>query len=191
MYDTLEEKWGTGAGAHMISLMWTIPKGFREGIDPFTKEKYTYNCLEYIDWLHRELDGKFHNLRIGLDLCGTYIINNRKIGKILDDLNEMGKEKDFGFYMDCQCPPCINEPDEPRPWHSNQIGEVGCPADQGEESILKLNQTCLLFIAFSHKVILVCHMLSKIFLSLNLVEVLNLHSCKKNTDGVILKLTER
>ena len=138
VYDTLEEKWGTGAGKHMISLMWTIPKGFRKGIDPFTKEKYNLDCLQYIEWLYKELDGKFHNLRIGLDLCGTYIINNREIGKILDDLNIMGQEKNFNFYMDCQCPPCINEPDEPRPWHSNQIGEVGCPADQGEGKYIEI-----------------------------------------------------
>ena len=131
IYEGLEKKWGTGAGANMISLMWTIPKGFREGIDPFTKEKYKLDCLEYIDWLETEIKGKFHILRIGLDLCGTYIINNRKIGKILDDLDAMGQQRSFQFYMDCQCPPCINEPDEPRPWHSNQIGEAGCPADQG------------------------------------------------------------
>ena len=121
IYEGLEQKWGTGAGANMISLMWTIPKGFREGIDPFTKEKYKLNALEYIDWLETEIKGKFHILRIGLDLCGTYIINNRKIGKILDDLDAMGRQRAFQFYMDCQCPPCINEPDEPRPWHSNQI----------------------------------------------------------------------
>ncbi len=50
VYDTLEEKWGSGAGAHMISLMWTIPKGFREGIDPFTKYEYTYN---WSSWFYR------------------------------------------------------------------------------------------------------------------------------------------
>jgi len=109
--------------ASTMSLMWTIPKDLRKN--------NKLNCLEYIEWLRSEIPENFKSLRIGLDLCGTYIINNRKIGRIIDNIDLIGKKYNFKFYTDCQCPPCINEPGELRRWHTIQNNSHSCAPDWG------------------------------------------------------------
>jgi len=120
-----------GNSAESMNLMWTIPKGLR-------KDKKR-DCLEYIEWLRNEIPNNFKSLRIGLDLCGTYIINNRELGRILDNIDLLGKRYNFSFYTDCQCPPCINEPGELRPWHSLQNDYISCAADHGTNKGVEVN----------------------------------------------------
>jgi len=106
-----------------MALMWTIPKDMRK-----EKEK---DCIEYLEWLRQEIPNNFKLLRVGLDLCGNYVINNRELGRILDRIDELGREHSYRFFSDCQCPPCINEPGELRPWHTIQNDEHSCAADHG------------------------------------------------------------
>jgi len=113
-----------------MNLMWTIPKDMR--VD---KER---NCLEYIEWLRSEIPDNFKSLRIGLDLCGTYVINNRELGRIIDGIDVLGKEHNFTFFSDCQCPPCINKPGELRPWHTIQNNEHSCAADHGANKAVEV-----------------------------------------------------
>lgn len=67
------------------------------------------NFYEYVKWLYHELDGNINAIRLGLDLTGTYLINNKEMG------NEMTKILKFGLYnqikitSDCQVPPCLWE----------------------------------------------------------------------------------
>jgi hypothetical protein len=50
------------------------------------------NFYDYIKWLYHELDGNINAIRLGLDLTGTYLINNKEMGV------EMTKILKFGRY---------------------------------------------------------------------------------------------
>ena len=101
-----------------LSLCYTIPQNLRKN-----KSK---NCVEYLDWLRKQIPDQFHMIRIGLDLNGTYLLHNYEVGDILDSIHELAQKANFGFFMDCQVPHCINRPGEARPWHYDQTGMQGC-----------------------------------------------------------------
>lgn len=70
------------------------------------KERDIYS---YIKWLYHELEGKINAIRVGLDLTGTYLVNNKEMGQELVKILKFGKYNDIMITSDCQVPPCLFE----------------------------------------------------------------------------------
>ena len=67
------------------------------------------NFYEYVKWLYHELDGKINALRLGLDLTGTYLINNKEMGVEMTKILKFGLYNEIKITSDCQVPPCLWE----------------------------------------------------------------------------------
>jgi len=65
--------------------------------------------FDYIKWLYNELDQKVNAFRVGLDLTGTYLINNKELGKELTKILKFGIYNKVKITSDCQVPPCLWE----------------------------------------------------------------------------------
>jgi hypothetical protein len=70
------------------------------------KDRDLYN---YIKWLYHELDGMINAIRVGLDLTGTYLINNKEIGNELVKILKFGQYNNIKITSDCMVPPCLFE----------------------------------------------------------------------------------
>lgn len=64
---------------------------------------------DYIKWLYQQLDGKINAIRLGLDLTGTYLLNNKELGQEINRILKFGKYNDISISSDCQVPPCLWE----------------------------------------------------------------------------------
>ena len=64
---------------------------------------------EYIKWLYHQLNGKINAIRLGLDLTGTYLINNKEMGMEITKILKFGLYNDIKITSDCQVPPCLWE----------------------------------------------------------------------------------
>ena len=64
---------------------------------------------DYIKWLYHALDGKLNAIRLGLDLTGTYLINNKEMGKEVTKILKFGMYNNIRVTSDCQVPPCLWE----------------------------------------------------------------------------------
>lgn len=67
------------------------------------------NFYEYIKWMYHELDGKINAIRLGLDLTGTYLINNKEMGVEMTKILKFGRYNEIKITSDCQVPPCLWE----------------------------------------------------------------------------------
>jgi organic radical activating enzyme len=67
------------------------------------------NFYEYVKWLYHELDGKINSIRLGLDLTGTYLINNKEMGQEMTKILKFGLYNQIKITSDCQVPPCLWE----------------------------------------------------------------------------------
>jgi len=70
------------------------------------KERKMY---DYIKWLYHALDGKLNAIRLGLDITGTYLINNKEMGKEVTKILKFGMYNNIRVTSDCQVPPCLWE----------------------------------------------------------------------------------
>tara|TARA_B110000459_G_C16625901_1_gene505808 strand:- start:13590 stop:14588 length:999 start_codon:yes stop_codon:yes gene_type:complete len=70
------------------------------------KERKMY---DYIKWLYQALDGKLNAIRLGLDLTGTYLINNKEMGEEVTKILKFGLYNNIRVTSDCQVPPCLWE----------------------------------------------------------------------------------
>lgn len=70
------------------------------------KERKMY---EYIKWLYGELGGKLNAIRLGVDLTGTYMINNKELGDEITKILKFAKYNNVQVVSDCQVPPCMWE----------------------------------------------------------------------------------
>ena len=64
---------------------------------------------DYVKWLYHALDGKLNAIRLGLDLTGTYLINNKEMGKEVTKILKFGMYNNIRVTSDCQVPPCLWE----------------------------------------------------------------------------------
>jgi organic radical activating enzyme len=69
----------------------------------------TRNMYEYVKWLYQELNGKINSFRLGLDLTGTYLINNKEMGEEITKILKFGLYNNIKIVSDCQVPPCLWE----------------------------------------------------------------------------------
>jgi organic radical activating enzyme len=67
------------------------------------------NFYEYVKWMYHELDGKINAIRLGLDLTGTYLINNKEMGQEMTKILKFGLYNQIKITSDCQVPPCLWE----------------------------------------------------------------------------------
>jgi hypothetical protein len=67
------------------------------------------NFYEYVKWMYHELDGKINAIRLGLDLTGTYLINNKEMGEEMTKILKFGLYNQIKITSDCQVPPCLWE----------------------------------------------------------------------------------
>ena len=70
------------------------------------KERDLYG---YVKWLYGELGGKLNAIRLGLDLTGTYLINNKGMGDEITKILKFGRYNNILITSDCQVPPCLWE----------------------------------------------------------------------------------
>lgn len=69
-----------------------------------------YHTIEYFEKYCTLLKEKLHNIehiRIGLDLNGDYIINNKQIGEIVKTIWNILADENTNIVFDCDVPPCI------------------------------------------------------------------------------------
>ena len=95
IYNAYESTWGFEDSARLY-LSITISNDFRKR-----------NHYEYIKWLYSELKGKVKGIRIGLDLTGKYLINNKDLGKELNKISNFCRVNNLRIVSDCQVPPCL------------------------------------------------------------------------------------
>lgn len=92
------------------------------GIDPeknariflaYTLSSDYEETYKYLIWLIKELDGKVPCIRLGINLTGSYVLHNKKLGAAIDRIMNLAQMNRFYVYFDCQVPPCIfNTPRE-------------------------------------------------------------------------------
>ena len=80
------------------------------------------NIYEYIKWLYLSLDGKVNAIRLGIDLTGTYLLNNKKLGKEITKILKFGEYNDILITSDCQVPPCLWEGKTKEAVYENSMG---------------------------------------------------------------------
>lgn len=95
IYNAYESSWGFEDSARLY-LSITISNDFR-----------ARNHFEYIKWLYKELNGRVKGLRIGLDLTGKYLINNKELGIELNKIIRFCSINNIRIVSDCQVPPCL------------------------------------------------------------------------------------
>ena len=97
LYDAYESTWGF-EGDPRLYLSITISRDFKER-----------NHFEYIKWLVAQVHNKVNGIRIGLDLTGTYLLNNKALGMELNKISRFAEVNDIYVVADCQIPPCLWE----------------------------------------------------------------------------------
>tara|TARA_R110002110_G_scaffold222382_1_gene436348 strand:- start:545 stop:1471 length:927 start_codon:yes stop_codon:yes gene_type:complete len=97
LYAAYESTWGF-EGNSRLYLSLTISRDFKER-----------NHFEYIKWLVGQVHHRVNAIRIGLDLTGTYLINNKELGKELTKILRFGEANNISIVSDCQVPPCLWE----------------------------------------------------------------------------------
>tara|TARA_R110002051_G_scaffold129565_1_gene203236 strand:- start:712 stop:1638 length:927 start_codon:yes stop_codon:yes gene_type:complete len=97
LYAAYESTWGFEENPRLY-LSITISRDFKER-----------NHFEYIKWLVGQVHHRVNAIRIGLDLTGTYLINNKELGKELTKILRFGEANNISVVSDCQVPPCLWE----------------------------------------------------------------------------------
>jgi sulfatase maturation enzyme AslB (radical SAM superfamily) len=111
LYSLVKQKYGINPqNDARFFLAYTLSKDYET----------TYN---YLLWLIKELDGKVPCIRIGIDLTGSYVINNKKLGALIDRIYQLAERNKFYVYFDCAVPPCLW--DTPRPFSTYVSPEDG------------------------------------------------------------------
>jgi hypothetical protein len=80
------------------------------------------NIYTYMRWLHSELGGKINAFRLGLDLTGTYLINNKEMGSEITKILKFGQYNNIRITSDCQVPPCLWEGKTKKSVEENSMG---------------------------------------------------------------------
>ena len=80
------------------------------------------NTFTYIKWLTDQLGGKVNAIRLGLDLTGTYLINNKDMGKEISKILKFGSYNNIRITSDCQVPPCLWEGKTKESVRENSLG---------------------------------------------------------------------
>jgi organic radical activating enzyme len=83
------------------------------------KERDLY---EYIKWLYLELNGKLDAIRLGLDLTGTYLLNNKELGREITKILKFAKYNNIIITSDCQVLPCLWEGNTKETVYENSLG---------------------------------------------------------------------
>lgn len=97
LYSTYADTWGFEENSRLFIAI-TMSSDWRDR-----------NMYEYIKWLYLELGGKVNAFRLGLDLTGTYLINNKEMGKEITNILNFGRYNNIKITSDCQVPPCLWE----------------------------------------------------------------------------------
>jgi organic radical activating enzyme len=77
---------------------------------------------EYIKWLYLQLDGRINAFRLGVDLTGNYLINNKEMGQEITKILNFGFYNDIRITSDCQVPPCLWEGETKESVNINSLG---------------------------------------------------------------------
>ena len=120
IYDAYSTSWGFEESPRLY-LSFTIGEDY-EGM------------YDYIKWVLSQLPYKIKAVRIGLDLNGTYLVNNKQMGTELSRIMDMLSTNDIFVKDDCQIPPCLWEGDTESSVQFNarglatfkQAGDVSC-----------------------------------------------------------------
>ena len=99
IFEAYENSWGFEQSPRLY-LSLTISRDYKER-----------NHFEYIKWLCSQIQNKVKAIRIGLDLTGTYLLNNKELGKELSRILKFGEVNNILVNSDCQIPPCLWEGD--------------------------------------------------------------------------------
>mgnify|MGYP003640071437 CR=1 FL=1 len=97
IYDAYAASWGFEDSPRLF-LSLTISRDWKE-------RKH----FEYIKWLASKIPNRLNAIRMGLDLTGTYLINNKELGKELTELEKFAHVNNIRITSDCQVPPCLWE----------------------------------------------------------------------------------
>ena len=97
LYSTYANTWGFEDNSRLFIAI-TLSSDWKER-----------KMFEYIKWLYHALDGKLNAIRLGLDLTGTYLINNKEMGKEVTKILKFGLYNNIQVTSDCQVPPCLWE----------------------------------------------------------------------------------
>ena len=73
----------------------------------YTMSRDYQTTHKYLVWLIKELEGKVPCLRVGIDLTGSYVLNNKKLGAAIDNIMHLATLNKFYVNFDCQLPPCL------------------------------------------------------------------------------------
>ena len=97
LYDAYESTWGFEESPRLF-LSLTISRDFKER-----------DHFKYIKWLVAQVHNKVKGIRIGLDLTGTYLLNNKELGVELNKILKFAEVNGIRVVSDCQVPPCLWE----------------------------------------------------------------------------------
>ena len=78
--------------------------------------------FEYVKWLYQELGGKLNAIRLGLDLTGTYLVNNKEMGEEITKIIKFSNYNGIVIRSDCQVPPCLWEGKTKQSIEENSLG---------------------------------------------------------------------
>jgi MoaA/NifB/PqqE/SkfB family radical SAM enzyme len=110
LYSTYANTWGFEDNSRLFIAI-TLSSDWKER-----------KMFEYIKWLYHALDGKLNAIRLGLDLTGTYLINNKEMGKEVTKILKFGLYNNIQVTSDCQVPPCLWEGGNKQSIMENSLG---------------------------------------------------------------------
>ena len=110
LYSTYANTWGFEDNSRLFIAI-TLSSDWKER-----------KMFEYIKWLYHALDGKLNAIRLGLDLTGTYLINNKEMGEEVTKILKFGLYNNIQVTSDCQVPPCLWEGENRQSIIENSLG---------------------------------------------------------------------